>query len=446
MNYNAAQAKAAYRSHPMHPGKHSSHDVVIVGSGPGGAMVTRELARRQLKVLILEQGNADPLRGTLGQMAAIAAVPGRGSFFNADGSLLVRGITAGGSSAINFATAMPPPLPLFDKYGVDLRAALAELQGELPLEPLPDELIGPMAMRIMAAARKLGHDWHKLDKMIYADKCRAACWRCAYGCPFGAKWSARELLDDAIAQGAQLIPNATAQQVIIRDGRAIGIAYREHGRQQQALGDRIVLAGGGIGSPRLLAASGLSAGRDRHFSDPVVAVMGSVDDIDGGAEVPMAAGMHLAAEGITLADMTLPRPMYQAFAAQAGRIDRLLVHRRTLAIMVKIRDELGGAIGARWVNKSLQPADRDKLRQGIAMARGILAEAGAQHVFKSRHFAAHPGGSVRIGEGVDSDLQARVQGLFVCDASVIPEAWGLPPTLTLLCLGKRLAGHLAGGA
>jgi choline dehydrogenase-like flavoprotein len=32
--------------------------------------------------------------------------------------------------------------------------------------------------------------------------------------------------------------------------------------------------------------------------------------------------------------------------------------------------------------------------------------------------------------------------LFVCDASVIPESWGLPPTLTLLALADRLVAHL----
>jgi choline dehydrogenase-like flavoprotein len=64
-------------------------------------------------------------------------------------------------------------------------------------------------------------------------------------------------------------------------------------------------------------------------------------------------------------------------------------------------------------------------------------------VFKSWHFAAHPGGSVRIGAGVDADLRTHAPGVYVCDASVIPQPWGLPPTLTLLCLGKRLGQHLA---
>jgi hypothetical protein len=208
-----------------------------------------------------------------------------------------------------------------------------------------------------------------------------------------------------------------------------------------------VLAGGGIGSPRLLHASGLGPRHAPFFSDPVVAVMGSVDDIDGGAEVPMAAGASFPEEGFALADLTLPGPMYAAFALQAGRVDRVGAHRRTLSLMVKIRDDIGGAVGPRWVDKRLTADDRARFERGIGVARAILEQAGARQVFATHHFAAHPGGSVPLGgqpgTGVDSALLAA-PGLHVCDASVLPQPWGLPPTLTLLCLGKRLGAMLAG--
>lgn len=420
----------------------NTFDVIVVGSGPGGASVARELARRGRRVLILEQGSAAPLQGTLSQMAGIAAVPGKSAFIHRDLSLLVSGITAGGTSNINFATAAPPPLVRFADYGIDLAPALAELQAELPMVPLPDALIGPMAQRIREGAQAQKLAWRKLDKLIRPQHCRTGCWRCVYGCPFGAKWTARDFLDQAIALGATLTDRASAESVMVENGRAKGVRYRRDGALQQAFASHIIIAGGGIGSPRLLHNSGLHVARSPFFSDPVVAVMGQVNDMEGGAEVPMAAGLYLQEDGIALADMTLPRPMYQAFAAQVGRLDRLFDHAQTLTLMVKIRDDVGGSVGPRWVDKTLTAADRRKLAAGIGLARDILRAAGAKKIFKSWHFAAHPGGSLPIGAVVGSDLQTSTRGLYVCDASVIPGPWGLPPTLTLLCLGKRLGQAL----
>lgn len=423
----------------------SSCDAIVVGSGPGGASVARTLAAAGARVLVLERGGAAPVAGTLTQMAAMAAIPGKGAFFHRDASLLVRGVTAGGSSTINFATAASPPASLA-RLGIDLADDERALRAELPLGPLPDELIGPMAQRIMAAARDAGLGWHKLDKMIRPAICRTGCWRCVYGCPFGAKWTARDFLDEACRHGARLVADALVERVIVEQGRAAGVEVTAGGAVHTVRAPVVVLAAGGIGSPRLLYQSGLAPATVPFFSDPVVAVMGSVDDLDGGAEVPMAAGLALPDEGLSFADLALPQPMYSAFAAQVGRFDRLGAHRRTLSIMVKIADEAGGAVGPRWVDKTLTTADKAKLRRGVDIARGILRQAGAKHVFDSHHFAAHPGGTAPVGTVVDTGLQTRTPGLYVCDAAVLPAPWGLPPTLTLLCLGRRLGRQLAAAA
>ena len=41
------------------------------------------------------------------------------------------------------------------------------------------------------------------------------------------------------------------------------------------------------------------------------------------------------------------------------------------------------------------------------------------------------------------DLQTEIPGLYVCDASVFPEALDRPTVLTIVGLGKRLAWTLA---
>ena len=84
------------------------------------------------------------------------------------------------------------------------------------------------------------------------------------------------------------------------------------------------------------------------------------------------------------------------------------------------------------------------MSRGYERARKILENAGAKDIFRTGYLAAHPGGTVKIGELVDSSLKTEFDNLYVCDCSVIPEAWGLPPTATIISLGKRLAKHLAG--
>jgi choline dehydrogenase-like flavoprotein len=98
------------------------------------------------------------------------------------------------------------------------------------------------------------------------------------------------------------------------------------------------------------------------------------------------------------------------------------------------------------VRKRLCAVDRDRLERGCEHARRILEAAGARHVFSTWRLATHPGGTAKIGDVVDSKLATEIDGVFVCDCSVIPEAWGLPPTITILALARRLTRQLTNGA
>jgi choline dehydrogenase-like flavoprotein len=425
----------------------SSTEVIVVGSGPGGASVAAELARRGVAVTILEWGERRPLRGSFIDMARIAAIPGRGAFPSISGSTLFRGIGIGGTSQINYATAYPPPFERFEALGIDLAADYAAIRAAIPCAPVPDRLVGPMASRIESAARSIGLPWQRLDKMIDPATCRPGCWRCTYGCPYGAKWTARHLVDHSVTDGAVLRDGCRVTRVLRDGNRATGVEFTDAekgGRIDRLHADAVVLAAGGIGSPRLLATAGVAA-RNTLFVDPVVAMIGIADDIAGGAELPMVGGMRTA-DGLMLSDMTLPPALYRAFAIQAGRIGKAFAHSRALTLMLKVPDTPGGRLGPRWVDKPIDVADREGFRRGEKIARELLGAAGAREVFASRPFAAHPGGSCPVGEVVDTNLETTVRGLYVSDASLLPAPWGLPPTMTLLCLGRRLGAHLGANA
>lgn len=418
-------------------------DAVVVGSGPGGASVARELSRRGQQVAIIERGGDAPITGSGAQMLAQLFVPGRSLHLTPDLVAVGRGITTGGSSVFYCACACDPPHDMLRAHGVDIENEVEELKRELPYGPLADELVGPFARRIMDSACDLGHDWRKLPKLAFQDRCRPHCDRCMAGCPSGAKWSARNFVDEAKANGAVVVTRARVRRVLVDGGTAFGVEAAIDGRRITFKGRRIILAAGGIGSAVILRASGLSGAGRNFFFDPLVLVLGAVDDVEGGREFPMAAGLILEDEGFVLADLALPAWLWRLLVVEVLRADRLLSRRRTLPIMVKVRDGLGGRLTASGgVRKRLSRADHECFRRGTARARDILANAGAGHIFHTWYLASHPGGTAKIDDIVDSNLETEYRNLFVCDCSVIPEAWGLPPVLTLLALGRRLAGHL----
>jgi len=421
-------------------------DAIIIGSGPGGATVARELTKKKKKVLILEWGGNAPIRGSFIQIAQFGVFPGRSLLFtDMTFMAMFRAIITGGSSIMYYATAFDPPLNMLKSYGVDISKEVEELKKELPIAPLSDELTGPMAKRIMESAQDLGHNWQKLNKFIYQDKCRINCDKCNLGCPYGAKWNARMFMDEAVKNGAELITRAKVKKILIDKNRAVGVEYKRFGITHREEAPLIVVSAGGIGSPIILRASGIKNAGYNFFIDPLICVMGTVNDIKGGKEVPMAAGCHFKDDGYLMTDMTIPNSVYMSFTAEVFRFDRIFSHSRTLQIMIKEKDNLRGRI-TDWggVRKSLTDSDKGKLAHGYERAKKILERAGARNIFKTWYFAAHPGGTAKIKDVVDSNLKTQYDNLYVCDCSVLPEEWGMPPTLTILSLGKRLAKHLSG--
>jgi len=423
----------------------AEYDAIVVGSGPGGATVAREMACRGKKVLILEWGPGGEVRGTAAQYFSQAMIPGKSLLLTPELVGMVRGITTGGSSLFYCGTAYAAPLEMLRKYGVDLAIEAQETRAELPIAPLKAEMLTPMTSRLMDSARQIGLDWQMLDKFMYQDRWQAEYPAFGYyGDPHGVKWSARNYVDAAVAHGAVLLNGAKVTRVIGDSHAASGVEFTMNGQTRRASAGRVVIAAGGIGSPLILRQSGIREAGYDYFFDPLITVCGTLKDVSlRDDEIPMSTGAHLRDEGYMMTDMAMPPLMHTLFTAQVFHLNRLFSFRHTARIMVKIKDDLGGQLtDSGGVRKKLTAADRGKLKAGFENARRVLKAAGATDIYKTGILAAHPGGTAKIGEIVDANLKTRIDNLYVCDCSVIPEAWGLPPTFTLIALGKRLASHL----
>lgn len=434
---------------------------IVVGSGPGGATVARELALSGHGVLIVEYGPRFNKTGFL--KTARKAYLGRDKQpIRSDGGVVMgRGRVLGGSSYVAMGNAVTPPAGILKEWGIDLQEEIAEARRDMGVTLMPEQLVGPGTRAINTGAAKLGWKMKPTPKCVDFSKCRN-CGLCMFGCPTGAKWTTLEYIREAEEHGAELLLNTEVTRVLHANGEARGIVAEQNGREVQITGDRIILSAGALATPLILQRSGLEKAGRGLANDVYQTTYGTTEEVGMQGEIILASYLETLIEERQL----FPAPyMYIPFLIQRdlqggfpenlnllaqARImlkSRGIDAKRTIAMMTKIRDERTGEVRRDGtVHKVLTARDRNKLEEAYQINREILIAAGAkaETIFRGVYESGHPCCSAAIGEVVDDNQQTEIQGLYLSDASVFPSPLGMPPILTIVALSKRLAKHLAG--
>ncbi len=245
-------------------------------------------------------------------------------------------------------------------------------------------------------------------------------------------------------RGGEVWYESAVDRVLVEKGRAVGVEGRTGRRAFRAMGQTVILAAGGLGTPVILQRSGLQAGRGL-FIDLLVNTYGSTTGLNQRREptMTMVELQSHADEGFLIAPYV--QHAKPVLVIEVGRQGLLLPDKKLIGMMTKIIDERAGTVfpdGS--VSKPVTTADEMKLKRGSERCREIMVKAGVdpKSIVVSKPEGAHPGGTAAIGEVVDQNLETRISGLFVCDASVLPTAPGLPPMLTIGALAKYLARRL----
>ncbi len=427
-------------------------DIVIVGSGPGGATLARQLANANagLGITLLERGRDwrnNPLYGTY---PGAMAYTDKASFLRTkEGLSIVRPLMLGGATSM-YCGCAARPLPWWrEQFGIELEAYAEETIQELNIEPLPDDLRGKASTRIAEAAAELGMEWSPQDKFVNPSRslkfdCRATC---ILGCRCGAKWNAAEYVDEAVRAGIDLWTGARVEKVLHVGGSVNGLTGRRGRKSFIIEAGTVILAAGGLGTPRILSASGFPEAGIGMTLDTTSMVYGHAPYKGIGNEPPMTWSYpddELGAMFSTLIDPWLNYPVIMLSKGPAYP----LTWRRwgnTLGVMIKLKDEISGRVDEDGrINKGLTAGDRLRQYRAEARARNILLKAGCDPntIFTTPLRGTHPSGTVRIDAMLSRDLETSVDGLYVCDASVFPQALARPTVLTIISLAKRLAGHL----
>jgi choline dehydrogenase-like flavoprotein len=393
-------------------------NVIVVGSGAGGATVTKELASKGINVTLLEKGPFTKIGNAYEH------------YDNADvGVELLQTCCIGGTTTVTAGNAVRTCQEQLKNMGIDLEDDFTAIENEMGVSTLPDTHFGPGTELIMNKAESMGFNVQKMPKFIDPKECKP-CGKCAFGCPKNSKWTSKEYVDDAKDHDARIVENTEVTELITVDGEIKGVKCDD----KEFLADIVVISAGGIETPRILRRAGLNAGNNL-FVDTFVTVGGVLKDIKFKNEVQMNALIKL--------DDLIMAPHYSGML-----FDKLQNHKARendiLAMMIKIGDEGSGRVREEYIEKYSTAKDVGLLAKGSAAAGAILTEAGVDPTTLTSTIArgAHPGGTAAIGEIVDKNLETEISGLFAADASVFPMAPGAPPVLTIVALARRLGRYI----
>jgi choline dehydrogenase-like flavoprotein len=295
------------------------------------------------------------------------------------------------------------------------------------------------------AARLLGYNFENMPKFIDAALCKN-CGCCSLGCAHGAKWTALKYLAEAQHAGAEVLYQTSVEQVARTNGRVEGVVVKGPGGRAEIQAEVVILAAGGLGTPVILQRSGFSEAGQGLFIDILVNTYGVCEDINMLNEPQMAlVDLEFHSRQGFLLSTFINHPR-EVRLVELGMGGFMLPNRRLVGMMTKIADEPSGRVAADGsISKAPTPLDREKIKAGTQISTDILVKAGAdpRSIVYSVPEGGHPGGTSAIGRVVDEHLMTAVKNLYVCDASVLPVAPGLPPILTIIALGKYLAKELA---
>lgn len=478
-------------------------DVVVVGSGAGGAVAAANFARAGMKTVVLEAGSRirpeDMIRdaprflarhfweGGLRMIGGTSQMP----------SLQARCL--GGSTVVNSAIMLELPRWVrqawTDETGYELfRAeqldeAYSRVFERCKVAPTPLAVLGRRSLIVRDALVAAGQGGKPLPRAVQGCE---GCGDCITGCVGGHKQSVdRTYLMDAEADGAEIYTHATVERVRVRHGRAAGVEGVVLDPRWQKLArfrvhaPLVVMAAGALHTPVILQQSGLTAGRTigstffAHIGGGLVGVMDEVVDPWVGATQGWGAisddirGMKF--ECLWASPAVLMVRWGDVGRPFLARLDEVK-HATVIAIVYRgrvhgdVRPGFGGmprarvfipedearvvlrgmklaadallAVGARYVHTGV-PSVVDEMRNSKDTESLLDARVRARDLQMTMN---HVFGSCRMSHdgAVDDRGKLRgVEGVYLTDASVFPSPSSVNPQATIMALADLTSRKLA---
>jgi choline dehydrogenase-like flavoprotein len=474
--------------------------VLVIGSGAGGATTALELARAGLDVVVIEEGRAHPREEYGGDavhsMSRLYRHRGMTPIVGRPALGYVEGCCLGGSTEINSGFWHRTPrevllrwrrqFDLADAMPADLEPHFEWAEQQLRVSKFP----GPWPPSTRWFAKGIEKmSWAGQEVPRTAPGCMSTN-RCASGCPTGAKQGMSvRMLPEAASAGARILTRCRAQLLIRRNRRVSGVvAELEHEDGRRELiridADAVFVCCGPTETPALLRRSGIRYRvGDSLRIHPMLKVA---------AKFPEPVDAHSTVLPLLQVKEFWPAISMGGGFTSLGHIAMLLSeswpelesaiddHRQLALYYVGVRGTGAGSVRSSLLGKDevhlryqLSNEDLRNVSMGLAHLSALLLAAGAEEVYPAVHglprirteldavrwldetlpvgatslttvhaFSSCPAGERQDRTAVDSF--GRVHGfdnLILSDASILPDSPGVNPQGTIMAMARRNALH-----
>lgn len=488
----------------LDPASRVECDVVVIGTGAGGAPAAAVLAERGLAVVMVEEGRYQ-------RRAQFSGPPEQRllRYWRDGGMNLTVGNVAlavpigrmvGGTTAINSGTCFRTPDAVLGEWldagfpddftPQSYGALLDRVESELEVGESEPKYLGKIADVVAKGAGEMGGVHGPLRRNAPGCDGQGVC---VAGCPTGAKRSADvSWVPRALRAGAQLYTGLPATRILMTGRRAVGVLLEgqdRHGapRKVEIRARAVVVSAGSLLTPLLLRRNGVDLpwlGRNLSIHPAFGALALFPDDQDQpwraipqGYYVEGLADDRIRFEG-GYAPPQLAAPSLPFRGAELTRWMDQWPRVEQFGFMVRdtgVGSVSTGPHGRPLIRYSLTPRVMQSLRSGSAALAEMLLRGGADEVatrisgvgsvtnvhearaiakrkLSARQFhlmGFHPLGTARMGGSPDQavvDFEHRVygyDGLYVADGSCVPTSLGVNPQMTIMAMGLHAADVIA---
>ncbi|HEV7721391.1 MAG TPA: GMC family oxidoreductase [Iamia sp.] len=466
-----------------------STEVLVIGSGAGGATTACRLAEAGRQVTVVEEGPwVDPDAHepfSLDEMTAQYRHRGPAAALGAPPIAYAEGRCVGGSTEINSGLWHRLPASLtedwrtryrIDEFTPEVLDRYAEaVEGEIGVATVPGA--PPRSSGLLEeAAAKIGWRSTEFPRVFsYDERGR------------GTKQTmVRTLLPRAVAAGAEILPDTRVRRLVGSAPRATGALARRT-RPDGTVEDlrieaeHVIVCGGAIQTPALLQRSGVRRRIGRGLKlHPTIKIAARFPFAIDHGDVPMHRitdfSPHLTLGG----SISRRGHVAMALAESGAPFAEALEDWESVGVYyAAIRSEGSGLVLAvpgldsPVVTYRLTAGDMSRLTRGLLHLGELLLAAGATELYPSVDGAGvarepadlarwwdattpatanlmtiHLTSSVRMGEDrsrTGTDSFGRVhefENLHVADASLLPDAPGVNPQAGIMAIADRNAAHL----